>query len=303
MLERLVIVNFQTHRKLKIDFDPKITVIAGPTDSGKSSVIRALQWIAFNRPAGTAFVRHGRYRAVARLVIDGQRVVRRRGKGENSYELSGKPFKAFGSDVPGEISDVLNLSEINFQGQHDSPFWLSETAGQVGRNLNEIVNLDVIDRSMTEVSGRVREAQTRLWIAGERHRQAEDALKELVRVPEMRGELNALIDDTKATEEREEEAEQLEGLLAEITRWQEVKRNALEREKELRSIVDTVDEDKVAEAERLEHLLREIERWERKRSDHRQRAEKAEEELHRRSKGKCPLCGRSLSSARTSTSR
>ena len=301
MLESLTLVNFQPHRKLRIDLDPRITVIVGQTDSGKSSVIRALQWIAFNRPAGDAFVRHGRKRASARLTADGLKIVRRRGKADNSYELSGKEFKAFGSGVPDEISGLLNLSEINFQGQHDSPFWLSETAGQVGRNLNEIVNLDVIDRSLSEAGSRVREAATGLRLAGERRRKAEEELEELKHVPEMIRELEALVEENRRTEQEQDDAEQLEGLLGEIARRREIKRRAEEEERDVRTILDTVDEAKVAETERLEHLIGEIQRWREKQSDLKRRAEKAEEELHRRSKGRCPLCGQSLSSAPTST--
>ena len=151
MLERLTIENFQAHSKLDLKLDPAVTTIVGPSDAGKSAVIRALIWLATNRPLGDSFIRDGETRARVSLLVDSRWIVRTRGKSENTYSIDGEELKAFGNEVPSEVSQLLNLSPINLQHQHDSPFWFSETAGEVSRQLNQIVDLSIIDRTLANL--------------------------------------------------------------------------------------------------------------------------------------------------------
>ena len=132
MLRSLHIKNFQVHTDLKIEFSPTITSIKGPTDSGKSSVLRALRWVCLNDMAGEAFIREGACSVLALLRIGDRKIGRGKGQIGNVYRLDDREFKAFGQgNVPQEIAQVLQLNEINFQGQHDAPFWFAETAGEV----------------------------------------------------------------------------------------------------------------------------------------------------------------------------
>ncbi len=59
-LVSLQLVNFQVHTGLIIDFSPGITTIVGPTDHGKSSILRALRWVCLNDLSGEQFIREGR---------------------------------------------------------------------------------------------------------------------------------------------------------------------------------------------------------------------------------------------------
>jgi hypothetical protein len=66
-------------------------------------------------------------------------------------------LKAFRTDVPQEISDLLNLSDINLQQQLDRHFLLSKTPGEVAVYFNKIAKLDKIDLGMSNVGKRIRE--------------------------------------------------------------------------------------------------------------------------------------------------
>lgn len=151
MIKRLNIKNFQVHESLKIDFDPKITTIVGPSDIGKSAIIRAIKWIIFNKPSGDAFIKEGKKNTTVELDIDNHIIKRIKGD-QNLYSCNDINFTAFGNNVPSEISNLLNLSDINFQNQYDNPFWFNETAGEVSRQLNQIVNLEIIDDSLSQVA-------------------------------------------------------------------------------------------------------------------------------------------------------
>ena len=159
VLESIELRNFQAHEHRRVDFSPGVTTIVGPSDVGKTAIIRALRWVCQNTPQGTAFVRTGEPVADVRLCVDGHMIGRRRARtGDNVYDLDGREFKAFGYSVPDPIAAVLNVSDVNFQDQLDQSFWLSLSAGEVSRQLNAVVDLTIIDSSLEEVNRRFRSA-------------------------------------------------------------------------------------------------------------------------------------------------
>jgi len=74
-LKKLVLENFQVHPKLSLDLDPHITCIIGPSDVGKSAVIRALRWLCQNVPDGAEFIRDGTKQAIVTLQADGKTII------------------------------------------------------------------------------------------------------------------------------------------------------------------------------------------------------------------------------------
>lgn len=158
---KLRIQNFQAHKDTTIEFD-RITTIVGPSDTGKSAVLRALKWVAKNEPKGTSFIRDGEKEATVTLSIDGHTIERKRSKTNNSYTLDGMELKAFGNEVPEDVSRILNLGDLTFQGQHDSPLWFVESAGEVSRRLNSIVDLSLIDSSLSNIDSVIREQRWRV---------------------------------------------------------------------------------------------------------------------------------------------
>jgi exonuclease SbcC len=192
-LKKLVLENFQVHPKLSLDLDPHITCIIGPSDVGKSAVIRALRWLCQNVPDGAEFIRDGTKQAIVTLQADGKTIIRTRGT-ENSYQLGREEFKAFGKSVPEEIIKLVRVDDINFQGQHDSPFWFAESAGEVARHLNRIVNLDVIDRVLADIAAKKREADQACKLLEERLKAAKQQKDSLQFVVGLNKELKILED-------------------------------------------------------------------------------------------------------------
>lgn len=174
MIESLLIQNFQAHDKLRIDFDKSITCIVGPSDAGKSAIIRALRWVCTNQPGGDAFVRHGTKGCTVKIIVDGRTVTRRRAAGGevNEYLLDDQEFKAFGRAVPQPIEQFLNIGPVCWQNQHDAPYWFTNTAGEVSRQLNSIVNLGIIDDTIAGTVKSVMSARNRFEFSKEEHAKA-----------------------------------------------------------------------------------------------------------------------------------
>jgi exonuclease SbcC len=190
VIEKIQIQNFQKHERLRIQFDKRITTIVGPSDTGKSSVMRALYWLAFNKPRGFWFLRNGAKSCSVKLWIDGHKLERRRSKSKNVYLLDGVELKAVGSDVPEEVQAVLNLKEENFQHQHDAPFWFSLTPGEVGKRLNAIIDLSIIDKSLTWLVSKVRRASTECDLLVEATERTKQELSDTEYVDEMTNDFN-----------------------------------------------------------------------------------------------------------------
>lgn len=180
MFKALKLINFQAHARLTVEFDPGITTIKGPTDVGKSAVLRALRWVCLNDRTGDDFIRHGTERVLAKLILpDGTWIGRGKGEVGNIYGLNGHDFKAFGQGVPDEIAGTLQVSAINFQKQHDSHFWLAESAPEVSRQLNAVIDLSVIDTAMGNAAKMVRTARERVTVSEERIGEKRRRFKEL----------------------------------------------------------------------------------------------------------------------------
>jgi chromosome segregation ATPase len=164
MLTSIHIRDFQGIDRLHLQFGKGVNVIVGPSDSCKSAVIRALQWACFNRPRGDSIIKDGTDYAGVTLQADGYKISRRRGV-ENWFSLQQRGeekvvYKAIGSDVPNAIADLLNVGPVNFQGQHDGPFWFSLAPGQVSKELNAVVDLSVIDSTLRHLALKLRRAKS-----------------------------------------------------------------------------------------------------------------------------------------------
>ena len=161
--KKLVIENFQSHQYTEIDFTGGLNVFVGPSDSGKSAILRALKWVLFNTPRGTDFIRTGAKECRVRLVLmDGTEVLRIRSRSVNRYVLRTKDgeeqiFEGFGNSVPEEITSIhqivpveLDQKELllNFGTQLESPFLLFESNQNKAKTIGRISGAHLIDKAL-----------------------------------------------------------------------------------------------------------------------------------------------------------
>jgi len=152
MIKKLRIENLQSHVDSELEFHPGVNLITGESDVGKSAVIRAIRWLTLNKPTGSGLRRHKTKQTKVRM--DG--VTKMRSASKHQYEADDMVFKALRSSVPDHIKDKINLSEVNFQLQHDTYFLIADSPGQVAQTLNEVADLQMIDLSIKEVKHRLK---------------------------------------------------------------------------------------------------------------------------------------------------
>ena len=142
-LEKIILKNFQSHNYTELDLSRGVNVIVGPSDSGKTAIMRAIRWNLFNEPSGVDFVREGESEvSVTVRFQDGIEITRLRGKSKNQYILRQPEedeviFEGFGTHVPQEIRETTGIYKVmlddkkslplNFSDQLEGPFLLQET--------------------------------------------------------------------------------------------------------------------------------------------------------------------------------
>ena len=117
-LKTVILKNFQSHKYSVIEFDRGLNVIVGPSDTGKSSIIRAIKWALYNEPSGDYFIRKGETDVeVSLLFSDGTKIKRYRSRSKNQYILYDKlgeeiKYEGFGLGVPEEIIEKIGIEKI-----------------------------------------------------------------------------------------------------------------------------------------------------------------------------------------------
>ena len=149
MISRLHL-KFQSHIDTFLDLSEGVNVIIGSSDSGKSAIIRAFEWVRTNRPLGDSYIPNNSDEAKVEIGIDGSDGCGRfKSRKANSYYTGKDKLTGFGQSVPEEVTELLNMDETNIQLQMDQPFLLSESATEVGRVINQACNIEVIDSSLS----------------------------------------------------------------------------------------------------------------------------------------------------------
>jgi len=189
MIKEVYIQNFQSHKQTVLSLAPGINVILGSSDSGKTAILRALRWLIWNRPQGDAFRSNwGGDTSVSLRIASDDRdflITRGKSKSDNIYTLDNLEFRAFGTDVPEEIANVLNINEINFQQQLEKPFLLDSSPGEIASHFNHIAHLDTIDFAISNIQKWTRNAEQRIITMQEQKSNLEESLEQYAHLDEV----------------------------------------------------------------------------------------------------------------------
>jgi len=161
-IKKMWLKNFQGHKDSEIDLSQALTCIVGSTNSGKSSIIRALKFVLCGEPWHKSFITNGAEYAEIKLELsDGTLITRQKSDTKNAYIVNGVTYENFGVKVPSDVQRILGIREVdiepdpinlNFSDQLDSLFLVDESDTTKARILNKLSGLDVIDQILQDLS-------------------------------------------------------------------------------------------------------------------------------------------------------
>lgn len=165
-INEIFVDGFQSHTNSHFNLGNGLNVITGPSDSGKTAIIRAVRWVAFNEPQGEAFVNESVGHATVAIHLDnGITILKHRRKGKTSYRIQtnagdeGSVFEK--SEVPEEVKQLLGITKqtfgdfvtaLNFAFQLEAPFLISETPSSGAKVLGKLAGTEAVDLAVKSVS-------------------------------------------------------------------------------------------------------------------------------------------------------
>ena len=297
MFKTLRLKNFQCHKTLTIDFDEYVSVVCGASDIGKSAILRALRWLCLNKPSGSGFLRSGAKGVSVRLCTESGLVKRLRSRQRNEYLYRDQAYRSLGAGgVPEGITLLLNVSEDSFQLQHDPPYWLSESPGQVAKNLNRIVDLSLIDSTLANLASELRKAKIKVEVSEQRLTSCTEQLSTLTWVQEANGQLTVLESMEVRLQQKRSRIAQIEAGLAKVLGIDQALQNAARVHREAVSMIRLGDRvlDLRTRREQLQETLNRCSSWERQERQIRQELTEVNGRLESLSGSLCPVCGQEI---------
>jgi len=166
LIKKVLIENFQSHESTELTFHDGLNVIIGPSDHGKSAVVRAIKWVLYNEPRGNDFIRQGsNFARVTLWLNNGYSITRERTPSKNRYILSDSDkntniYEGFGNEVPLEVVKAHGIPKVmmdsdinpslNIGNQLEGPFLISESGAVRAKAIGRLTGLHIIDKSIRD---------------------------------------------------------------------------------------------------------------------------------------------------------
>lgn len=167
------IENFQSHEKTHVDFSDGLNIIIGESNNGKTSILRAMDWVVDNQPLGTDFIMTGKKYCKVRITYDNDTFIERyRTLKDTGYyhvgyiDSNGQEtyieYKGFTNNVPVEVMNAHQMPKIsvtkniethlNKISQLERPFLITENTNEKAAAIGRITGTNVVDVAIKNVT-------------------------------------------------------------------------------------------------------------------------------------------------------
>ncbi|MGM0471698.1 MAG: AAA family ATPase [Bacillota bacterium] len=262
MLKELRIKNFQSHQDTVLELDSGLNMIAGPSDSGKSAIIRALRWVLYNEPLGDDFIRMGSRKCQVGILLENDyRIIRERSSSENRYLIIDpdghqEVYTGFGTKVPAEVSELHQMSKValdnelesslNLDFQLSGPFLLDDSGSTKAKAIGQLTGVHIIDAAIKDVARDLRRTKDQISQESTEIERINEKLMDYQELPQLKEEI-------KRKEELVAQIKSVQNQLEEYRTWQNKWQKLKEEESELKAALAQLDS--LDEVAKLSHQL------------------------------------------------
>lgn len=321
MISKLTLKNFQSHKHTALEFHSNFNVIQGSTNSGKSSIVRALGFMFYNEPWIKSFIRTGADRTELEAVIDDTTMLRVKSSKDNYVTIYKQDKKShydnFGKELPVEVLNAIGIKEIglsdnlaiklNVAFQHDSLFLIEESGSVRAKFINHLTGIHIFDNVLQGINKDQREISLEKNIKTRDLENAKGKLKLFDGLDDKLKRLEAVQQDIENVEVTMKDIDEMEQIIGKIKSWK-MKRDQYASELEKLEVIDYVAAeqifDVVKELQDLEQAIEQKNRLLRKQAELKQQFEqvtreyeqmKGQYEQELREQKICPICQTPLS--------
>lgn len=201
-IKKVILENFQSHKYTVLEFNEQLNVIVGPSDSGKTAILRGIRWVLYNEPSGDYFIREGENHCSVTIEFsDGIKVKRFRSRSKNIYYLYNSDndeivFEGFGTSVPDEIINATGIKKIildkdlskpiNLSDQLEGAFLLSEKGSTRASSIGRLVGVNIIDDTIRDTLRDIRSLSVKKKSIEERVSKLEEELSQYEYLEELK---------------------------------------------------------------------------------------------------------------------
>jgi DNA repair protein SbcC/Rad50 len=167
-ISEIVIRGFQSHEDTAICLSTGFNAIIGASDSGKTSIIRAIRFALYNEPKGTDFIRQGSKQCeVIIRFSDGGEIKRLRTRSSAGvYEITDDKgnttsLKGFSNNVPVDVPNIHQMpyiqlakdmeTSLNVGYQLEAPFLIGESPGKRAAIIGRLTGVNLVDTAVREI--------------------------------------------------------------------------------------------------------------------------------------------------------
>lgn len=232
-IQKLELEDFQTHRKTTIELSPNFNVIVGCTRSGKSSVVRALDFLFYNNWYEDYQRFDTPHASITATLSNGKIITRTKSDRLNKIAIKTSSnierFESFGLTLPPEAIAALGVLPIdigtkdsipaNVANQDDPLFLLYSTGTDRTKILSRLSGLHWIDYALKDLNKDRREKTSEVHLLQEANEQLLSKLKTFKNLSNLRESLKCIQDKSSALSSLQRITDTGTSLVEKMRRW------------------------------------------------------------------------------------
>jgi len=290
--KRIRIKNIESHEDTVLELHPGVNMITGPSDVGKSTIIKCMYLLAFDRPLGKGYVSY--WAKDGGIYLDTETLSISKIKGsQNVLKINGRK-----TDKE-EVQSVLGITRNNFLVQGQPHFMLSWSPGERASYLNEITNLSIIDSATKKAKGFVKHFNSMSETQREALKLYKEELESYADIEDMEVEVSSLERMAEQHKAIEKEIQQILSLLyslddieSEIAELSKMDLAAQKKQIEEMLLLFKQAEEIEEEESEIEDLLHDLQTIEHQQETAESDLKGLRIKLDKLMPKRCPLCGK-----------
>jgi exonuclease SbcC len=233
-LKHVKITGYQGIEQAEIDLHDGINVFVGPTDSGKSSLVRALRDFFYNT-VGDFFVTVGKKKAV--VEVDGVRW--EKSSKDNRYVIGDQVYEKVGRGVvPEEVQQKTGVREVEFgegvvkrlniSEQFGNEFIISDKASDNAKVVGGLSGIGIVFNALRDSTSELQKAKRNLGTLEDREKEADEKVRSFDYLKKVTAFVQKIGENIEKIQEKTNLFDDLSQLKAVLCAAKQSKKSALE---------------------------------------------------------------------------